>query len=105
LQLHLQDPFTMSTFPQAWISTTSHWQGTNRGPASLWLHNSKAELPSSADVVIVGAGMAGSALSYFLTRPGAYGEGKKVVCVEAKDVASGASEWDTGRECDARLQC
>ncbi|KAK8850329.1 hypothetical protein IAR55_004246 [Kwoniella newhampshirensis] len=86
----------MSTFPQPWISTVSHWQATNRGPTSLYLHNSKATPPASADVVIIGAGMAGSALSYFLTRPGAYGEGKKIVCVEAKDVGSGASGRNGG---------
>jgi hypothetical protein len=34
----------------------------------------------------------GAALSYHLTRPGAAGEGKKVVLLEAKDLASGASK-------------
>ncbi|WRT70480.1 uncharacterized protein IL334_007478 [Kwoniella shivajii] len=86
----------MSTFPQPWISTVSHWQATNRGPTSLYLHNSEADLPTTADVVIIGGGMMGSALSYNLTRPGAYGDGKKIVCVEAKDVASGASGRNGG---------
>ncbi len=82
----------MSTFPQSWKSTVSHWQATNRGPTSLWLHNSTRKLPKQADTVIIGAGMAGSALSYFLTREGAYGDGKRVVGLEAKDCGSGASE-------------
>lgn len=38
-------------------------------------------------------GIAGSSLAYQLTRPGAAGEGKKVVLVEAKDIASGASAF------------
>lgn len=70
----------------------SHWQATNRGPGSLYLHNEKAVLPETADIVIVGGGMMGAAMAYFLTRAGGYGENKKIVCVEAKDVASGASE-------------
>ncbi|WWC65455.1 uncharacterized protein I303_108073 [Kwoniella dejecticola CBS 10117] len=86
----------MSTFPQPWVSTVSHWQATNRGPTSLYLHNAHAKLPEEADILIIGAGMMGSALSYFLTRPGSYGEGKKIVCVEAKDVASGASGRNGG---------
>lgn len=47
--------------------------------------------------MIIGAGMAGSALSYFLTRENAFGAGKKVVCVEAKDVGSGASGRNGGQ--------
>ncbi|ORY30770.1 FAD dependent oxidoreductase-domain-containing protein [Naematelia encephala] len=86
----------MSTFPQPWISTVSHWQGTNRGPGSLWLHNKTGRLPETADIVIVGAGMMGSALSYFLTRPGAHGEGKRIVCLDAKDCGSGASGRNGG---------
>lgn len=38
--------------------------------------------------------MMGCALAYFLTRPGGEGEGKKVVLLEAKDIASGASELE-----------
>lgn len=33
----------------------------------------------------------GASLAYQLTRPGAAGEGKSVVLLEAKDIASGAS--------------
>jgi glycine/D-amino acid oxidase-like deaminating enzyme len=35
----------------------------------------------------------GASLAYFLTRKGAEGDGKRVVLVEAKDVASGACAW------------
>jgi glycine/D-amino acid oxidase-like deaminating enzyme len=34
----------------------------------------------------------GSSLAYHLTRPGEVGEGKRIVVLEAKDVASGACE-------------
>lgn len=82
----------MSTFPQPFISSTSHWQATNRGPGSLWGLNADAPIPESADLVIIGGGLAGCALAYFLTRPGAEGEGKRIVLLEAKDIGSGASE-------------
>lgn len=88
---------TMSKFPQPWRSTVSHWQATNRGPSSLYGHGKDDKLPSEADVVIVGGGMMGSALSCFLTREGAYGAGKRVVCIEAKDLASGASGRNGGQ--------
>ena len=87
----------MSTFPEPWTSSVSHWQATNRGRTSLWGHNEHAKLPTEADVVIVGAGTMGSSLSYFLTREDAYGAGKKVVCVEAKDCGSGASGRNGGQ--------
>ncbi|BEI81038.1 hypothetical protein CcaverHIS002_0201980 [Cutaneotrichosporon cavernicola] len=40
--------------------------------------------------------MMGCALSYFLTRPNSAGAGKRLVCLEAKDVASGASGRNGG---------
>ncbi len=83
----------MSGFPQPFISTTSHWQATNRGPTSLFSHES-SELPATADIMIIGGGTMGASLAYFLTRKGAEGDGKRIVLVEAKDVASGACESD-----------
>lgn len=71
--------------------TVSHWQATNRGPSSLYGHNTSAPVPGEADIVIVGGGTMGAALAYFLTREGAEGEGKRVVVLEARDVGSGAS--------------
>jgi hypothetical protein len=87
----------MSKFPQPWRSTVSHWQATNRGPSSLYGHGADDALPAEADIVLVGGGMMGAALAYFLTRDGAAGAGKRVVCVEAKDVASGASGRNGGQ--------
>ncbi|KAL1406256.1 hypothetical protein Q8F55_007951 [Vanrija albida] len=87
---------TAIPFPQPYLSTVSHWQATNRGPTALYGHNKDAALPASADIVIVGGGMMGAALAYFLTRPGAAGDGKTVVCVEAKDLADGASGRNGG---------
>ncbi|WVQ75691.1 hypothetical protein IAR50_005321 [Cryptococcus sp. DSM 104548] len=86
----------MSTFPQPFISTVSHWQATNRGKDSLFGHNKDKKLPEHAvDYCIVGAGMAGATTAYRLTRPGVE-EGKSVVVLEAKDVASGASGRNGG---------
>ncbi|KAK4686734.1 hypothetical protein P7C73_g3382, partial [Tremellales sp. Uapishka_1] len=84
------------SFPQPFVSSTSHWQATNRGPTSLYNHNKDAIPPSEADILIIGGGMMGAALSYFLTRNGAEGHGKKIVLVEAKDIASGASGRNGG---------
>ncbi|GMK56363.1 hypothetical protein CspeluHIS016_0302030 [Cutaneotrichosporon spelunceum] len=85
----------MSKFPQLWQSTVSHWQATNRGSSALYGYPA-GPLPHEADIVIVGGGMMGSALSYFLTRGNGAGAGKRVVCIEAKDVASGASGRNGG---------
>ncbi len=87
----------MSKFPQPWRSTVSHWQATNRGPSSLYGHGADDALPAEADIVLVGGGMMGAALAYFLTRDGGAGAGKRVVCLEAKDVASGASGRNGGQ--------
>lgn len=87
----------MSTFPQPILSSVSHWQATNRGPGSLYSHtNPSTGLPDSADIVIVGGGLQGAALAYFLSREGAAGHGKAIVVLEAKDVASGATGRNGG---------
>lgn len=59
------------------------------------------EVPEEADIVIVGGGTMGASLAYFLTRQGAMKAGKKVVVLEARDVASGASGRNgvSGRFC------
>ncbi|WVQ75690.1 hypothetical protein IAR50_005320 [Cryptococcus sp. DSM 104548] len=86
----------MSIFPQPFTSTVSHWQATNRGKDSLFGHNKDQKLPEDViDYCIVGAGMAGATTAYRLTRPGVE-EGKSVVVLEAKDVASGASGRNGG---------
>jgi hypothetical protein len=74
----------MSTFPQPFISTTSHWRATNRGLSSLYGHGAAASLPTHADIVIVDGGTMGASLAYFLSRREAEGNGKVVVLVEAK---------------------
>ncbi|WRT68174.1 uncharacterized protein IL334_005149 [Kwoniella shivajii] len=86
----------MSNWPQPFVSTVSHWQATNRGRKSLYNHNKEAELPTEViDYVIVGAGMAGSTMAYHLTRPG-IADGKSVIVLEAKDLASGATGRNGG---------
>lgn len=53
----------MSSFPQRWTSTVSHWQATNRGASSLWNHGREDPLPREVvDYVIVGGGITGSYL-------------------------------------------
>ncbi|TXT10487.1 uncharacterized protein COLE_04421 [Cutaneotrichosporon oleaginosum] len=86
----------MPPFPQPFVSTTSHWQATNRGPTSLWNHGRDAPLPASADIVIIGAGITGASLAYHLTREGGAGVGKTVVVLEARDVASGSTGKNGG---------
>jgi len=87
----------MSTFPQPWNSTVSHWQATNRGPNTLWNHNRDASFETdTVDTVIVGGGMMGAALSYFLTREASdkgSDAGKTIYCLDAKDCGSGASTF------------
>ncbi|WWD18874.1 hypothetical protein CI109_103329 [Kwoniella shandongensis] len=86
----------MTTFPQPFTSTVSHWQATNRGKSSLFNHNRDKKLPTDVvDYVVIGAGMAGASMAYHLTRPG-IADGKKVVVLEAKDVASGATGRNGG---------
>lgn len=88
----------MSTFPQPWRSTVSHWHATDRADP-LWNHNRNVPLSRAwdassddseceTDILIIGGGMTGAALAYFLTRSA---EGKRIICVDAKDCGSGAS--------------
>ncbi|KAJ9092815.1 hypothetical protein QFC21_006691 [Naganishia friedmannii] len=96
-------------------SCVSLWQATNRGRDSLYGHNdgtipttakqitntgnndqAAQEMPEEADIVIVGGGTMGASLAYFLTREGGIGKGQKVVVLEARDVASGASGKNGG---------
>lgn len=42
--------------------------------------------------MIIGAGASGTSLAYHLSRAGGAAEGKSVVILDAKDVASGACE-------------
>ncbi|WVQ88600.1 hypothetical protein IAS59_002336 [Cryptococcus gattii] len=86
----------MSSFPQPFTSTVSHWQATNRGKSSLFGHNKEKTLPEHViDYVVIGAGMAGASTAYYLTRPGV-ADGETVVVLEAKDVASGATGRNGG---------
>ncbi|WVF66161.1 hypothetical protein IAT40_000901 [Kwoniella sp. CBS 6097] len=86
----------MSTFPQPFKSTVSHWQATNRGKNTLYNHGCTDSLPAEVvDYAIIGAGICGSALAYSLTRPGV-ADDKTIIVLEAKDVASGASGRNGG---------
>ncbi|KAL7422097.1 hypothetical protein Q5752_002740 [Cryptotrichosporon argae] len=77
-------------------STVSHWIASNRGRDSLDNHGADDALPETADIVVVGAGIAGAFAAYYLTRPGAAGDGKRVVILEGGEVASSATGRNGG---------
>ncbi|TXT07093.1 hypothetical protein VHUM_03263 [Vanrija humicola] len=87
----------MPAFPQQFTSTISHWQASNRGRGSLWNHGRHDPLPTEVvDYVIIGAGVTGASLAYQITRAGGAADGKSVVVLDAKDVASCASGRNGG---------
>src|SRR5215211_2710916 len=65
---------------------------------SLWVHpapapdRSAAELPAEADVVVLGAGIAGITTAYLLA-----GRGRSVLVLEARRVAAGISGHTTAK--------
>ncbi|KIR36724.1 hypothetical protein I352_00035 [Cryptococcus deuterogattii MMRL2647] len=86
----------MSSFPQPFTSTVSHWQATNRGKSSLFDHSKEKTLPEHViDYVVIGAGMAGASTAYHLIRPGV-ADGETVIVLEVKDVASGPTGRNGG---------
>ncbi|WRT63934.1 uncharacterized protein IL334_000861 [Kwoniella shivajii] len=78
-------------------STVSHWIATNSGPDTLHNHGRDDKLPESADIVVVGAGIAGALLAYHLTHPEDVSEtvpkGSRIVILEGSEVASSASHF------------
>lgn len=88
----------MSGFPQTHpLSTVSHWQATNKGPNSLWGHGATGDVIEKADVVVIGGGISGAGLAYYLSQEdgaAAPGTDYKVAVLEAKDIASGACKCD-----------
>jgi gamma-glutamylputrescine oxidase len=66
--------------------STSYWQATAPRPAAP-----RAELPTTADVVVVGGGLLGAATAYWLARAGA-----EVALLEARMLADGASGRNGG---------
>lgn len=87
----------MSSFPQPFRSTVSHWQATNRGLDTLYDHGRDEPLPENViDYVIIGGGMTGASLAYALSREGV-APNAKIVLLEAKDLASGASGRNGGQ--------
>ncbi|GFZ52218.1 hypothetical protein JCM24511_09991 [Saitozyma sp. JCM 24511] len=81
-------------------STVSHWIATNRGPSSLHNHGREDPMPERADIVIVGAGIAGALLAYHLAHPedakSSAFRGKRIVVLEGGEVASSATGRNGG---------
>ena len=71
----------------------SFWLASARN-SDLLGHRTSSDLPSDADVVIIGSGMSGAATAFFLmTRPS---PPKSVVMLEAREACSGATGRNGG---------
>ncbi|KAF8295426.1 DAO-domain-containing protein [Clavulina sp. PMI_390] len=76
-------------------STASYWSAHNRGPNNALMgFGSKDELPRTADVVIIGAGISGVSTAHFLLNSDNPPE--NVVLLEAREVSSGATGRNGG---------
>jgi myosin-crossreactive antigen len=76
-----------STLPTP-ISSNSFWHSEPN--EFLFGHRTTAELPSEADIVIVGSGITGSSAARFLTEDGR-AKGKSIVLLEAREACWGAT--------------
>jgi hypothetical protein len=76
-----------STLPTP-ISSNSFWHSEPN--EFLFGHRTTAELPSEADIIIVGSGITGSSAARFLTEDGR-AKGKSVVLLEAREACWGAT--------------
>ena len=71
----------------------SFWlQGTRS--SSLLGHRSSTELPETADVVIIGSGLSGAAIAYFLLT--GQNPPKSVIIIEAREACTGATGRNGG---------
>lgn len=70
--------------------TTSYWQDP---PDEIADHRTTPELPSQADIVIVGSGVSGATTAYNLLSAD---PNLKIVLLEARQAASGASGRNGG---------
>jgi len=69
-------------------STKSFWHSQ---PSKLLLgHRTTADLPTSADIVIVGSGISGASAAYYL-REASYSKDLNVVMLEAREACWGAT--------------
>lgn len=68
--------------------TTSFWLGQSRASPYIG-YNSSSEVPSEADVVIIGGGLSGVVTAYFLLHSPK--PPKSIVLVEAREISSGAT--------------
>ena len=71
-------------------STTPYWRASNLD--ALDDHRSTKELPSVADVVIIGAGYAGASIAHHLLENAAFSSQKNsILILEARQACSGAT--------------
>lgn len=81
------------TFPVA-CPTVSFWLGQARG-SSLLSYRSTAELPTCADIVVVGAGYTGAVVVNTLLEEKLH-SAEGIMLLEARDVSSGATGRNGG---------
>lgn len=73
-------------------STTSFWRAC---PHRLDTHHSSPDLPSTTDILIIGAGFSGIACAYYLTKDGP-SPAPSVTLLEARELCSGATGRNGG---------
>jgi len=83
-------------FPHPKPSLSFWLQGTRNNP--LIGHRTTKTIPNYADVVVIGAGMSGAAISYHLFKGYGPAEGPlpKVVIIEAREACYGATGRNGG---------
>ncbi|KAI0015548.1 FAD dependent oxidoreductase [Xylariomycetidae sp. FL0641] len=74
-------------------ATQPYWRTE---PHQLDTHRSTAELPSSCDVLIIGAGMSGVSTAYHLSQESPTSAPPSIVLLEAREVCSGATGRNGG---------
>ncbi|KAL4875625.1 FAD dependent oxidoreductase [Aspergillus karnatakaensis] len=79
-------------FPKEGQYSLSYWLGGVQGDPLLY-HRTTPELPSSADIVIIGSGMTGTLVAKYATEAW---PGKSVVVLEAREFCSGATGRNAG---------
>jgi hypothetical protein len=68
--------------------TESYW--LKNAHSKLADHQSSATLPDKVDILIIGSGLSGSSMAYYLLKNSAFLQGTTVAMIEARAFCSGA---------------